>query len=97
MKGNMENNKTFRITYFAKKHGKHITRNAKWTDKCKEFISQKGVACMVYLDLDADGSEQQLENGVLNNGYNLDFNIYRLRNRINSDCILWNNWNLGND
>ena len=51
----MENNKTFRITYFAKKHGKHITRNAKWTDKCKEFISQKGVACMVYLDLDADG------------------------------------------
>ena len=51
----MENNKTFRITYFAKKHGKHITRNAKWTEKCKEFISQKGVACMVYLDLDADG------------------------------------------
>ena len=51
----MENNKTFRITYFAKKHGKTITRNAKWTDKCKEFISQKGIACMVYLDLDADG------------------------------------------
>ena len=45
----------FVISYFAKKHGKHITRNAKWTDKCKEFISQKGVACMVYLDLDADG------------------------------------------
>ena len=54
-RNNMTNNDTFRITYFAKKHGKHITRNAKWTDKCKEFISQKGVACMVYLDLDADG------------------------------------------
>ena len=51
----MTNNDTFRITYFAKKHGKHITRNAKWTDKGKEFISQKGIACMVYLDLDADG------------------------------------------
>ena len=51
----MTNNDTFRITYFAKKHGKHITRNAKWTDKCKEFISQKGIACMVYLDLDAQG------------------------------------------
>jgi len=54
-RNNMTNNDTFRITYFAKKHGKHITRNAKWTDKCKEFISQKGIACMVYLDLDADG------------------------------------------
>ena len=41
----MTNNDTFRITYFAKKHGKHITRNAKWTDKCKEFVSQKGIAC----------------------------------------------------
>ena len=51
----MTNNDTFRITYFAKKHGKHITRNAKWTDKCKEFVSKKGIACMVYLDLDADG------------------------------------------
>ena len=51
----MTNNDTFRITYFAKKHGKHITSNAKWTEICKEFISQKGVACMVYLDLDADG------------------------------------------
>jgi hypothetical protein len=51
----MELEKTFRITYHAKKHGKHITRNAKWTDKCKEFISQKGVACMVYFDLDANG------------------------------------------
>ena len=49
----MENNKTFKITYFAKKHGKHITRNAKWTDKCKEFISQKGVAFYVYRDLNA--------------------------------------------
>ena len=50
----MEIDKTFKITYFAKKHGKHITRNAKWTENFKEFISQKGVACMVYLDLDAD-------------------------------------------
>ena len=30
-------------------------KSKQWTDKCKEFISQKGVACMVYLDLDADG------------------------------------------
>jgi hypothetical protein len=29
---------TFKITYYAKKHGKHITRNAKWTDKCHRKI-----------------------------------------------------------
>ena len=50
----MTNDDTFKITYFAKKYGKHITRNAKWTDKCREFVSQKGIACMVYLDLDAE-------------------------------------------
>ena len=50
----MENNQTFTIT-FTKQNGESTTRNAKWTDKCREFISQKGVACMVYLDLDADG------------------------------------------
>ena len=50
----MENNKTFTIT-FTKLNGESTTRKAKWTEKCKEFISQKGVACMVYLDLDADG------------------------------------------
>ena len=34
MKGinNMELNKTFKITFWAKKHKKHITRNAKWTE-----------------------------------------------------------------
>ena len=50
----MENNKTFTITY-TKLNGESVTRKGKWTDKCREFISQKGVACMVYLDLDADG------------------------------------------
>ena len=57
----MENNKTFRITYFAKKHGKHITRNAKWTDKCQEFVAKAGHKCLTFLDLDATeryGKEQ---------------------------------------
>ena len=51
----MELDKTFRITYFAKKHGKTITRNAKWTDKCKEWVSNSGVKLLTYFDLDADG------------------------------------------
>ena len=57
----MEENKTFRITYFAKKHGKHITRNAKWTDKCREFVANAGHKCLTFLDLDATeekGKEQ---------------------------------------
>ena len=50
----MDINKTFKIT-FTKLNGESTTRHGKWTDKCKEFISQKGIACMVYFDLDADG------------------------------------------
>ena len=61
MRNKMENNKTFRITYFAKKHGKHITRNAKWTDKCQEFVAKAGHNCLTFLDLNAtelEGEDQ---------------------------------------
>ena len=51
----MENNTHFKITYFAKKHGKHITRNAKWTDDCKYWTSKAGIKLMTYFDMDADG------------------------------------------
>ena len=26
--------------------------DGKWTDKCREWISNKGIECLVYLDLD---------------------------------------------
>ena len=57
MKGinNMELNKTFKITFWAKKHKKHITRNAKWTELCRYFTSKKGVPCMTYYDLANEG------------------------------------------
>ena len=57
MKGkkNMELNKTFKITFWAKKHKKHITRNAKWTELCRYFTSKDGVPCMTYYDLDNNG------------------------------------------
>ena len=51
----MTNNDTFRITYFAKKHGKHITRNAKWTEQCRYFTSKIGASLITYFDLDAQG------------------------------------------
>ena len=35
----MVNGETFQISYYAKKHGKFITRNGKWNDKCKYWFS----------------------------------------------------------
>ena len=54
-KKDMELNKTFKITFWAKKHKKHITRNAKWTELCRYFTSKNGVPCMTYYDLDNNG------------------------------------------
>ena len=54
-RNNMKIGQTFKITYYAKKHKKHITRNAKWTDKCQERLTKLGHQIMVYFDMDADG------------------------------------------
>ena len=51
----LETNETFKITYFAKKHGKHITRSGKWTDLCREWISKTGDKLLTYYDLDNNG------------------------------------------
>jgi hypothetical protein len=51
----MNINKHFTITYYAKKHGKHITRNAKWTELCKYWTSKAGNALITYYDLDSQG------------------------------------------
>ena len=48
----MKNNDTFKITYYSNSDKMTITRNGKWTDKCREWISNKGIECLVYLDLD---------------------------------------------
>ena len=46
---------TFKITYYAKKHGKHITRQGMWTEKCIERLDKLGNDIMIYFDMDADG------------------------------------------
>jgi hypothetical protein len=46
---------TFKITYYAKKHSKTITRQAKWTDKCKYWTSKVGDSLITYFDMDAQG------------------------------------------
>ena len=50
----MENNTQFKITYYSNKDKKHITRNGKWTDKCRFWTSKQGAKLMTYFDMDAD-------------------------------------------
>ena len=50
----MENNTQFRITYYSNKDKKHITRQGKWTDKCRYWTSKQGAKLMTYFDMDAD-------------------------------------------
>ena len=50
----MENNTTFRITYYSNKDKKHITRQAKWTDKCKFWTSKLGDSLITYFDMDKE-------------------------------------------
>ena len=49
----MELNKQFTITYYSNKDKKHITRQGKWTDKCREFKALAGHMVLTFLDLDA--------------------------------------------
>ena len=41
--------------------------------------------------------QPQIWNYFCNQNCLMDFIIHRLCNRINTDCILWYYWNLGND
>ena len=47
----MENNKQFKITFWAKKHKKHLTRNGTHDEKSRFGKSKKGVPYYVYFDL----------------------------------------------
>ena len=50
----MEDNKHFTITYYAKKHSKHITRQAKWDSLCRYWTSKQGNSLITYFDIDAN-------------------------------------------
>ena len=50
----MVNGETFQISYYAKKHGKFITRNGKWNDKCKYWFSKSLKPLITYFDVDAN-------------------------------------------
>ena len=56
----MKIDQTFTIT-FTKQNAEIVTRKAKWTDKCQEFVAQAGHNCLTFLDLEATenyGKEQ---------------------------------------
>ena len=53
-RNNMENNTQFKITYYSNKDKKHITRQGKWTDKCRYWTSKVGDSLITYFDMDAD-------------------------------------------
>ena len=48
----MENDTQFKITYYSNKDKKHITRQGKWTDKCRYWTSKVGTALITYFDID---------------------------------------------
>ena len=50
----MELNKQFTITYYSNKDKKHITRQGKWTDKCRYWTSKVGDSLITYFDMDKD-------------------------------------------
>ena len=49
----MKNNDTFKITYYSNSDKMTITRNGKWTDKCREYVANAGHKVLCYLDLEA--------------------------------------------
>ena len=51
-RNNMENNTQFKITYYSNKDKKHITRQGKWTDKCRYWTSKVGDSLITYFDMD---------------------------------------------
>ena len=40
----MITDKTFKITYYASKHKKHITRLGKWVEGCRYWTDKSGKA-----------------------------------------------------
>ena len=51
----MENNTHFKITYYSNKDKKHITRQGKWTEHSREWVSKKGEKLFTYYDLTNEG------------------------------------------
>jgi len=49
---------TFKISYYAKKYGKFITRNGDNREGSQTRTDKQGIKCFTYWDLDANGWRQ---------------------------------------
>ena len=61
----LETGDEIRITYFAKKHEKTITRKGKWDEKCREWFSKQNKKLITYYDLEAQGYRTCASNYVI--------------------------------
>ena len=52
-KQQFDNGTYFKVRWFADIYQETITRNAKWDDQCKTWISKKGDQCMTFNNYDA--------------------------------------------
>ena len=50
----MVNGEKFEISYYAKKHGKFISRRGQWNEKCKYWFSKSLKPLITYFDIDAN-------------------------------------------
>ncbi len=55
----------FRITYYAKKHDKTITRKGTWTEMSKEWKSKLGKKLITYFDQEQGGYRTCSSNYVI--------------------------------
>ena len=51
---NRFNGEKFEISYYAKKHGKFISRRGQWNEKCKYWFSKSLKPLITYFDIDAN-------------------------------------------
>ena len=61
----LENGDEIRITYFAEKHKKTITRRSKWDEKCREWVSKANKKLITYYDLDKENYRTCASNYVI--------------------------------
>ena len=80
----MKENKTFVITY-TKLDGESVTRNGKWTDKCKEFIAKQGHKCLTYIDLDNNNDYRMATNQITD--WNIKWNCALSPQGNNTHCV----------
>ena len=78
--------KTGTIQYYAMKHKGFIRRRIKWTDKCREWVSNSGVKLLTYLAMMLQKKKKDHKNAV-DHLIDLVFRHVKMILTKRSDCI----------